>query len=524
MDTNYQGQNFASTRLASNMNAYSTRESVLKLGIDICKALISYRKSGIYHAILTPADISVSDLGEFRLDYLPARLPEETPFSGLAQLYAAPEARIEQNSEQAVIYSLGTIMYKLMNGGLEPFRSASDFESAANSYELRRTGLRLSAPINADAGLSSIILKACEYKTSLRYTSLRDMLSDLLLLAEGKYGRNLPDSEVESDTKEQGISIKRLPLAIGGIACALLCLGIIMLCVNFRCNDIYIRAERRMRDGKYDDARALFEDISWYKDSYDMRLKCDYREAGELLEQGDADSAVELLKNLVELGYAEARDKYREALVAKSEILNSEGKTEEAMKILASLAAEDDGDAQEIISERKRDNAMELMKSGKYDEAAMLFKELEDDDMVSECTYRAAKDFKRDARYAEALAAFSSIAEYNDSTEQMESCEELLIEKNTEHEMLSSAKLMEGRFESSDGYYVEYSTDSNGTVRAKYNLPFDSGRYFKLKDGVHYHSRDGEKWTKQWVYEAASPTELTVYNYRDGKVYMLVKK
>ena len=197
----YQGQNYSNTRLASNMNTYSTRESVLRLGTDITKALMSYRKNGIYHAILTPADISVTDMGEFRLDYLPARLPEEAPFSSLVQLYAAPEARVEQNSEQAVIYSLGTIMYKLMNGGLEPFRSAGDFESAANSYKLRRTGLKPSAPINADAGLSSIILKACEYKTSQRYSTLEEMHSDLLLLAEGRYCRTVSDKTIRDSDR-----------------------------------------------------------------------------------------------------------------------------------------------------------------------------------------------------------------------------------------------------------------------------------------------------------------------------------
>jgi len=122
------------------------------------------------------------------------------------------------------------------------------------------------------------------------------------------------------------------------------------------------------------------------------------------------------------------------------------------------------------------------------------------------------------------LSAFYSIEDYNDSADQKKSCEELLIEKNTEYDMLSSAKLMEGRFENDDGYYVEYSVDKNGTVRAKYNLPFDGGRYFRLEDGVHYHSRDGEKWIKQWIYEAASPTEMTVYNYKNGRVYMLTKK
>ena len=520
----YQGQNYSNTRLASNMNTYSTRESVLKLGIDITKALMSYRKNGIYHAILTPADISVTDMGEFRLDYLPARLPEEAPFSSLTQLYAAPEVRVEQNSEQAVIYSLGTIMYKLMNGGLEPFRSAGDFESAANSYEIRRTGLKPSAPINADAGLSSIILKACEYKTSQRYSTLYDMHSDLLLLAEGKYGRSVSDKSLENEKKEHDEPVKKLPLIVTGIACALLCLGIIMICVNSRCNDIYIRAERRMRDGRFDESRSMFEDISWYKDSRDMILKCDYREADELLENGDADGAIKLLENLVKQGFGDARDKYNDALVAKSEILKSEGKTDEAMKILSSLAAIDIGDAEEILSGHKRDTAMDLMKSGKYDEASKIFKELGDDDMVSECTYRSAKDYKRDGRYAEALSAFYSIEDYNDSADQKKSCEELLIEKNTKYDMLSSAKLMEGRFENDDGYYVEYSVDKNGTVRAKYNLPFDGGRYFRLEDGVHYHSRDGEKWIKQWIYEAASPTEMTVYNYKNGRVYMLTKK
>lgn len=508
------------TRLLDCMNIYSTRESAVRLGIDICKALISFRKRGVYHSVVTPKDIYVSQSGEFLLDEATGRLPEPSAeLTQAVQLYIAPEAYREPESESAVIYSLGTVMYRLMNGGMEPFRETTDFLGAKVSYERRMRGLRPSAPINADASLSSIILKACEYSREQRYESIEEMLGELKQLADGNYKKKSGEKAEPSDN-EKDLSFNKVPVVLGAAICGLACIGLILMCVSFRYNDIYIKAERRMRDDKFDEAKEMFEEISWYKDSDMMALKCDYRKADYLMELGMTDDALSLYNQLAKLSYEDSSRRYNEALLKKAEELKADGKTDEAMEIITLVAQGSDEEAAEALSNHKYNTAIDLFEEGKYDEAKKIFAEIGENDMAVECDYSMGIDYKDQGSYVKAMEVFKRLGDYNDSKDQFELCEEWLLMEN--EDSLNSYKAMEGRYSNESGRYVEYITDGS-TKRARYNLPFENGAYFKLADGVHYHSKDGKSWKKQWIFEKTS-SGLCAYSYVNGKAYSLERE
>lgn len=155
-----------------------TKRDVIKLGIDICKALETCQKFNIIHRDIKPENIFVSPTGEFKLgDFGIARQVEKT-VSGLSKKgtysYIAPEIyKGEAYGSTVDIYSLGMVMYRLLNNNRLPFMppypkpiSPLDKEKA---LVMRMSGEPFSLPVNANGRLSEIILKACAYKPKDRY-------------------------------------------------------------------------------------------------------------------------------------------------------------------------------------------------------------------------------------------------------------------------------------------------------------------------------------------------------------------
>ena len=165
-----------------------SRGDVIKLGIDICKALEVCRKNNIIHRDIKPENIFYSDIGDFKLgDFGIAKTVEKTT-GGLSKkgtyTYMAPEVyKGEAYGASVDIYSLGIVLYRFMNNNRAPFLPPyptpikyADRESAMNR---RMDGETIPAPANADEALSRVILKACAYKPEERYRSAADMRHDL---------------------------------------------------------------------------------------------------------------------------------------------------------------------------------------------------------------------------------------------------------------------------------------------------------------------------------------------------------
>ena len=171
-------------------------DEVIRLGKDLCSALIYCNQKRIIHRDIKPQNIFVSESGSYKLgDFGVAKVSDKT-MSGTkigTYEYMAPEVyKVQQYGSRVDIYSLGLVMYWMMNQKCTPFLplppqipTAQQKESARNR---RLDGERLPAPVNGSEQLKAIVLKACAYDPRDRYSSAQDMLNALINMNAGNPG------------------------------------------------------------------------------------------------------------------------------------------------------------------------------------------------------------------------------------------------------------------------------------------------------------------------------------------------
>lgn len=165
-----------------------TEKEVIKLGCDLAMALIYCRKLNIIHRDVKPENIFVSRFGDFKLgDFGIAREQAHT-MSNMSKKgtysYMAPEIYKGEKYDSSIdIYSLGIVLYKLMNQNRLPFLSLDKqlitYRDKETALARRMAGEKMPVPVNAGAAFSHIILKACAYEPGKRYRKPEDMLRDL---------------------------------------------------------------------------------------------------------------------------------------------------------------------------------------------------------------------------------------------------------------------------------------------------------------------------------------------------------
>lgn len=169
-----------------------TEQDIVRLGVDMCKAIEVCRKYDIIHRDIKPQNIFVSDLGDFKLgDFGIARRLEKTE-SGLSKKgtysYMAPEVyKAEPYNHTVDIYSLGLVLYNFLNNNRTPFLPPSNqplkYTDRENANIRRMRGEPVLPPCNASPGVAQAVLKACAYKPADRYrsaTEFRQVLQSLL--------------------------------------------------------------------------------------------------------------------------------------------------------------------------------------------------------------------------------------------------------------------------------------------------------------------------------------------------------
>jgi serine/threonine protein kinase len=165
-------------------SATLSRKDVIKLGADICRALELCQRVNIVHRDVKPENIFISPLGEYKLgDFGIARQVEKT-ISVLSKkgtsTYMAPEVYRDQAYDSTVdIYSLGLVLYRLLNNNRTPFLpsypSQITYSLRESALSRRMLGELLPRPVNADGRLAEIVLRACAYQSSDRYENPRLM-------------------------------------------------------------------------------------------------------------------------------------------------------------------------------------------------------------------------------------------------------------------------------------------------------------------------------------------------------------
>lgn len=165
-----------------------TRQQILRMGIDICQALIACEKANVIHRDIKVDNVFFNGFDSFKLgDFGISKQLEKTQ-SALSQkgtnMYMAPEVfRAEKYDHTVDIYSLGILLYRLLNRGRFPFQPSAEQQLYAGdsqkAMEQRLKNAPMPAPEMADEQLTAIILKACAYQAADRYQSARELLDAL---------------------------------------------------------------------------------------------------------------------------------------------------------------------------------------------------------------------------------------------------------------------------------------------------------------------------------------------------------
>ena len=163
---------------ALRQNKSFTRAEVIRLGTDLCRALEVCGQYNIIHRDIKPANIFISDTGDYKLgDFGVARIASaSTGASTRAGTvnYMAPEVfRGEKYTANVDIYSLGLVMYQLLNANRMPFYppypQPITFSAAEQARARRLAGEALPLPSGAQDALGQLVCKACAPDPAQRF-------------------------------------------------------------------------------------------------------------------------------------------------------------------------------------------------------------------------------------------------------------------------------------------------------------------------------------------------------------------
>ena len=206
-------------------------DEILKLGIDICTALEVCANEEIIHRDIKPENIFVSKIGGYKLGDFGIATQAEGRNPGIPKqgtyAYMAPEICKEKAFDKtADIYSLGIVLYSLLNHGRGPhlpkYPEKLTYSDRINANVLRMSGKEMEPIDGIDDSLNEIIMKACAYEPAERYANageFKDALKGVLdkLSAAGSDEMR----ELSAGTgRRRGIKVL-IPLLAAGVAAVL---------------------------------------------------------------------------------------------------------------------------------------------------------------------------------------------------------------------------------------------------------------------------------------------------------------
>lgn len=162
-------------------------KQVVKIGLDICNALVLCNEKNIIHRDIKPQNLFVSDDGTFKLgDFGIAKTAERTMGGTKTGTYnyMAPEVYNNQPYGSAADqYSLGMVLYWLLNERRMPFFPLPPEIPTATQEEQARQKRMLGeippAPKNGSEALKAVVMKAIAPNPTDRFANIAEMKSAL---------------------------------------------------------------------------------------------------------------------------------------------------------------------------------------------------------------------------------------------------------------------------------------------------------------------------------------------------------
>lgn len=205
-----------------------SEEEIIKLGCDICTALEICARRNIIHRDIKPENIFINDFGYFKLGDFGIARKMENITGGLSQKgtfnYMAPEvANSSEYDARVDTYSLGIVLYRLLNGNRLPFldteKQLLNPNERRNAIDRRLRGEELPAPCDASPAMANLILRACAYDPNMRFASATEMKQALMSVANGTYqiGASNLDRTTSvrkvTDSYDRTTSVRKAPAA-----------------------------------------------------------------------------------------------------------------------------------------------------------------------------------------------------------------------------------------------------------------------------------------------------------------------
>ncbi len=166
------------------------RRDVLTMTADICLALQFMSKRGMVHCDVKPANIFFSgerwQLGDFGCVQLKGKCARAG-----SPLYCSPEAHSGGKCDvRSDIYSLGLVMYRLLNGGKMPFCdipvAQANPDSVRAAIDRRLNGERIEVDWERNAGVRELLRRMVEYEPKRRFRNPAQARGAIeLILGEG---------------------------------------------------------------------------------------------------------------------------------------------------------------------------------------------------------------------------------------------------------------------------------------------------------------------------------------------------
>ena len=167
---------------------YVTEEKAVQIGRDICYALTACEKQRIIHRDIKPDNIFRSEAGTYKLGDFGTVRQMDLSFGTYSAKgtfsFMAPEVyKGDRYDKQADIYSLGIVLYRLMNRNRDPFldplKQLVFYQEREDALRSRMEGKPLPKPIDASDKFSQVICKACAYRAEDRYEDAAALKTDL---------------------------------------------------------------------------------------------------------------------------------------------------------------------------------------------------------------------------------------------------------------------------------------------------------------------------------------------------------
>ena len=157
-----------------------------KVALDICDALRVCHQNGVLHRDIKPANILCSDAGDFYLgDFgISKGTAQQASMTSSGTLeYAPREVMTGQYDHRADLYSLGLVLYALVNHWRGPFLPAYPAPITPGDRNqaqyARLNGTPLPPPDNCPAALWAAIARLCAFKPEERFDSAEAVLAAL---------------------------------------------------------------------------------------------------------------------------------------------------------------------------------------------------------------------------------------------------------------------------------------------------------------------------------------------------------